>query len=180
MTTSTQYLPISPRQSSRPDYYAPPQVDALKVDVLYGRKSRETGDKARIVSYAMQDEAGDRLAESLGIDPTTLVRLVDEGRSGSGGKTHLRADYVRLKAMVEAGQVRHVLAYSLSRLGRNSREVLDLLALCTEHGVKIRGDRVVDQQPRPSSPFGKFTVGLFAMVRSSTGHGPRDGPRRDG
>lgn len=57
---------------------------------------------------------------------------------GISGQKADRPDYVRLKADVAAGKVGSVCAYSLSRLGRSSRELLTFVDLCRERGVTIR------------------------------------------
>lgn len=57
---------------------------------------------------------------------------------GISGQKADRPDYVRLKEDVAAGKVASVCAYSLSRLGRSSRELLTFVDLCRSHGVTIR------------------------------------------
>lgn len=57
---------------------------------------------------------------------------------GISGQKADRPDYVRLKADVAAGKVGSICAYSLSRLGRSSRELLTFVDLCRDNGVTIR------------------------------------------
>lgn len=57
---------------------------------------------------------------------------------GISGTHDDRPDYQRLRAAIRAGQVGSVCAYSLSRLGRKARELLDFVELCKTHGVTIR------------------------------------------
>src|SRR5437016_4298130 len=52
------------------------------------------------------------------------------GGSGRGGR---RRAYRELRARIEAGQVSALYAYSLSRLARSTRELLDLAEACVAH-----------------------------------------------
>jgi DNA invertase Pin-like site-specific DNA recombinase len=56
------------------------------------------------------------------------------GGTGRGGRRHA---YHQLRASVEADQVSALYAYSLSRLARSTRELLDLTELCVAHNVPI-------------------------------------------
>lgn len=56
----------------------------------------------------------------------------------SGATADARPDYLRLKAAIAAGEVASVCAYSLSRLGRNARELLEFVDLCERHKVTLR------------------------------------------
>lgn len=159
------YLPISPHRSSRPDYGMPLPAIGDRVNVGYGRKSRVTGSLDRVVSDDQQNGAIDELAVEDGVEPTTLTRIFEMGRSGAGKKIHLRTDYLRLKAMIEADQVDTLYAYSLSRLGRNTVEVLQLVKLCYEHGTRIRlaKDSWLNQFPA-GSYWSTFMITIFAGV----------------
>jgi DNA invertase Pin-like site-specific DNA recombinase len=57
---------------------------------------------------------------------------------GVSGRKVDRVEYQRLRTDIEAGKVASVCAYSLSRLGRSTRELLDFVALCRDHGVTLR------------------------------------------
>lgn len=57
---------------------------------------------------------------------------------GVSGRRDDRTAYVRLKADIEAGMVSAVYAYSLSRLGRNARELDALFTLCESRGVTVQ------------------------------------------
>src|SRR4051812_38881563 len=57
---------------------------------------------------------------------------------GISGTHDDRPEYQRLRAAIRAGAVGSVCAYSLSRLGRKARELLDFVELCKAHDVTIR------------------------------------------
>lgn len=57
---------------------------------------------------------------------------------GISGRKADRPDYVKLKAAIVAGEVASVCAYSLSRLGRNARELLAFIELAQSHDVPVR------------------------------------------
>jgi DNA invertase Pin-like site-specific DNA recombinase len=57
---------------------------------------------------------------------------------GISGRRSDRPDYQRLRADIAADKVASVCAYSLSRLGRNARELLDFVELCQTHNVTVR------------------------------------------
>ena len=57
------------------------------------------------------------------------------GGTGRGGR---RRSYHELRGAIEADRVSALYAYSLSRLARSTRELLDLAELCVSHRVPIR------------------------------------------
>lgn len=57
---------------------------------------------------------------------------------GVSGRKIDRPEYVKLKQAIEAGEVASVCAYSLSRLGRNARELLSFIELAQAHDVPVR------------------------------------------
>lgn len=59
----------------------------------------------------------------------------DNDISATGGKT--RPDYIRLKALMEAGGVDVVVVYAADRLHRNNRELEDWIVLAKETGINI-------------------------------------------
>src|SRR5438874_90852 len=65
-----------------------------------------------------------------------LQLLSDWNRSGR--KTASRPDYLRLRKMVEAGEVSVLYAYSLSRLARSLTEYSHLVEVCRQQQVTIR------------------------------------------
>jgi DNA invertase Pin-like site-specific DNA recombinase len=86
-------------------------------------------DPTKEVSREAQEAACRRMA---GGAPLTLY--VDWGVSGGTSK---RPEYQRLRADLEAGRVDAVYTYSVSRLGRNARELLDFLEACKARGVVV-------------------------------------------
>jgi DNA invertase Pin-like site-specific DNA recombinase len=87
------------------------------------------------------------------------VRLyVDWGISGRKAD---RPEYQRLKADIRAGHVSSLCAYSLSRLGRSTRELLDLVELCKAHGVSIRTET---EAINTDGAMGGFMLTIMAAV----------------
>lgn len=129
-----------------------------KQAVAYLRKSKVTSD--RHVSWEVQEHAIKELAERHGdADP---MLLSDWSRSGRGQFTHRRPDYLRLRAMIEAGEVSVVYSYSLSRLARSLSEYASLAELCQKHGVKVRLAKEGEQDFSTAS--GRFIVGILALL----------------
>lgn len=80
---------------------------------------------------------------------------------GISGLKANRPDYQRLRSDIAAGLVGSVCAYSLSRLGRSTRELLDFVDLCKAKGVTIRTKvEAIDT----STAMGEFTFTLFAAI----------------
>jgi Site-specific recombinases, DNA invertase Pin homologs len=96
----------------------------------YMRRSSVSGDSPGDASEEAQLEAVRRLCGP----NVTIYR--DWGISGATAEA--RPDYLRLKADIAAGMVASVCAYSLTRLGRNTRELLDFIDLCKRHDVSVR------------------------------------------
>jgi len=111
-------------------------------------------DPSKEVSREAQEAACRRMA---GGAPLTLY--TDWGISGG---TTRRPEYQRLRADVEAGRVTAVVAYSVSRLGRNARELLDFLEACKAHGVTVTTDAEGSLGGRGA--FAKFQRLLMAGI----------------
>lgn len=88
-----------------------------------GEASREA--QLQAVTYLLEGER-------------VVVYDADWGISGAGKATDKRKDYLRLKADIAADKVSTVAAYSLSRLGRSTKELLAFFELCDEHGTVVR------------------------------------------
>lgn len=129
----------------------------MKQTVGYLRKSRVTSD--RHVSWQVQEQAIRDLATKHG--DTDLQLLSDWSKSGRGEKTRLRGDYLRLRQMIAANQVRVVYAYSLSRLSRSLGEYASLAELCRDHSVAIRLCK--EGEFDYSSPTGRAIIGVLAV-----------------
>jgi len=80
---------------------------------------------------------------------------------GISGLKANRPDYLRLKADIAAGGISSVCSYSLSRLGRSVRELLDFVDLCRRHDVVIR---TKVESIDTSTAMGNFTFTLFAAI----------------
>jgi DNA invertase Pin-like site-specific DNA recombinase len=86
----------------------------------------------------------------------SVTMFVDWGISG---RTADRPDYQKLKVAIAADEVASVCAYSLSRLGRNARELLDFVELCQAHGVTVR---TKVEGLETSSAFGRAMLTVMA------------------
>src|SRR5262245_40417933 len=100
--------------------------------IAYLRKSRVTSD--RHVSWEVQEAEVRSLAARHG-DPDVEI-MSDWNRSGR--KTKTRPEYVKLRAMIAAGEVSAVYSYSLSRLGRSLSELSSLIEECVAQGTAVR------------------------------------------
>jgi DNA invertase Pin-like site-specific DNA recombinase len=101
--------------------------------IAYLRRSRVDETRTGAVSYEAQEAAVRTMARRWDAGEPEL--LVDWGRSGGSEKR--RPAYLKLRAMVEAGQVTDIFSYDLSRLTRSLEEWIRLATLCQEHGVRI-------------------------------------------
>lgn len=87
-----------------------------------------------------------------------VVAFEDWGLSGQRAD---RPGYQALRAEIAAGRVATVCAYSLSRFGRSTRELLDFVALCQEHGVTLR---TKVESIDTSTAAGRFALTVLAAV----------------
>jgi len=127
--------------------------------VAYLRRSKVDDRRPGIVSHEAQLAAVRELA---GADADRLLILEDWGRSGRAARQHLRPAYARLRAMIEAGEVSALYSYSLSRLARSTRELLDLAEHCEAHRVPIRLAKEGDI--RPGSAIGRLYLTVLSAV----------------
>jgi DNA invertase Pin-like site-specific DNA recombinase len=132
------------------------------------RSSATTANGAGRVSFDVQRAAVLDLARRHGDPEPDLI--VEWGASGAaaetafggtsrGGKRHAYHD---LKAEIEAGRVSALYAYSLSRLARSTRELLDLAETCVAANVPIRLDKEGDIDGL--SPHGRLYLTVLAAV----------------
>jgi len=124
------------------------------VDAGYLRRSTATSANPGNDSREAQEAAIRRLAGD------NLTLYVDWGISGSGDGSK-RPEYVRLKADVEAGLIESVAAYSLTRLGRNARELLGFAELCRSHDVTLR---TAQESIDTGSAMGRAMLGMMAVM----------------
>jgi DNA invertase Pin-like site-specific DNA recombinase len=82
-----------------------------------------------------------------------------QGGTGRGGR---RRAWPVLVAAIEAGEVSALYGYSLSRLARSTRELLDLAALCAAHNVPIRLAKEGDIDG--STPTGRLYLTVLAAM----------------
>jgi DNA invertase Pin-like site-specific DNA recombinase len=80
----------------------------------------------------MQEASVNRMAQAF--EDATPELFVDWGISGARKD---RPEYLRLKDAIAAERISTVYCYSLNRLGRNARELLDFFDLCKGHGTKV-------------------------------------------
>ena len=143
--------------------------------VGYLRKSKVTSD--RHVSWDVQEQEVRALAARHG-DGAFLL-LSDWSKSGRETKTRLRTEYARLRAMIAAGEVSALYSYSLSRLARSTRELLDLAEACAAAHVPIRLAKEGDLDF--ASPHGRLYLTVLAAVATFeadvTGERMRDAVR---
>jgi DNA invertase Pin-like site-specific DNA recombinase len=123
----------------------------------YLRKSKVSSD--RHVSWELQEAQIRELAAQHG--DSELELLSDWGRSGRGEQRHLRPEYLRLRDLISAGEVRVLYAYSLSRLSRSLRDYAELAELCRDHGVTIRLAK--EGEFNYASASGRLVVGMLAL-----------------
>ena len=71
---------------------------------------------------------------SQGIGPETVASYEDIAISG---KNMVRPEWKRLQADIRAGTVKTVIAYSISRVGRNTAEVATWVSAMHERGVRV-------------------------------------------
>lgn len=130
-----------------------------RVPVAYLRRSKveaaSPGDISRDTQLAsVRARAGD--------DAGHLVVIEDWGRSGRGSKLRLREGYARLIDMVREDRVSSIYAYNWSRLGRSTRDLLDLVELCRAHQTAIV--TATGAQVDPSTADGRMMVGILSSV----------------
>lgn len=125
--------------------------------VAYLRKS-VTRDPSREISREMQEASCRRMAAAYG-DADRLQLYVDWGMSGGKAK---RPEYLRLKAAIAAGSVTTLYSYSMSRLGRNARELLDLFETCKARGVRVMCE--AEGTIGADSAMGKFVLIIMVGV----------------
>lgn len=81
------------------------------------------------------------------------------GGTGRGGRRRAIHD---LRRRIEAGEVSALYAYSLSRLARSTRDLLDLAETCTAHRVPIRLAKEGDIDG--TTPSGRLYLTVLAAV----------------
>jgi DNA invertase Pin-like site-specific DNA recombinase len=103
----------------------------------YLRKSVIRRDE-KTISPETQEREVRRLADFHGDNHGRLLVLADWDVSGRRESTNKRVEWLRLVEAIKAGDVTAVYSYSLSRLSRSSRVLLEFFDLCKDRGVPIR------------------------------------------
>lgn len=98
---------------------------------IYARISRDSGGEGLGVARQLAD--CEAYSKKQGF--TIVEKLVDNDISASGLKR--RPSYLRLKEMMEQGEVDRVLVYAMDRLHRSMPELVEYIALCQQTGVGI-------------------------------------------
>lgn len=127
----------------------------MKRPIAYLRKSRVTSD--RHVSWEVQEAEVRALAARHG--DVDVEIMSDWNRSGR--KTRSRPEYLKLRAMVAAGEVSAVYSYSLSRLGRSLSDLSSLIEECVAQGTAVR--LVVDAVDT-STASGRLLTNVLSSV----------------
>ena len=134
--------------------------------VAYLRRSNASrpkdGNGGRGVSFEMQKTAVTDLAARHGdiLDDADL--LVDWGISGRHERTAARKAYADLRERIAGGSVSALYAYSLSRLARSTRELLDLSEACASARVPVRLAKEGDLNF--TTPHGRLYLTVLAAV----------------
>lgn len=155
------------------------------------RSSSSTANGNGRISFDVQRKAVLDLAARRGdVEPELIVEWGVSGaaRAGSEGGTRRggrRRAWHELVAAIEAGSVTALYGYSLSRLARSTRELLDLAALCVAHDVPIRLAKEGDIDG--STPTGRLYLTVLAAmatfeaeVASERGHDRNEAMRQRG
>ena len=111
-------------------------------------------DPTKEQSREAQEASVRRLAHGAVLD-----LFVDWGISG--GKA-ARPEYQRLRAEIAADRVDRVYAYSLSRLGRSTTELLSFFELCEAHGVTVETE--ADGRLDSSTATGRMLLTIISAV----------------
>lgn len=109
--------------------------EASSFAALYTRISLDQDGEGEGVER--QEVVGRELAQRLGLTVVRTFTDNDRGASDKTRKSKVRHEYEAMLDAVRAGQVRHIIAYSNSRLTRRMRELEDLIQLHEETGVQI-------------------------------------------
>ncbi len=125
--------------------------------VAYLRRSSAPNTGTRTVSFEMQEAAVRELAGRHGDAIDTV--LTDWAKSG--GSARGRPGYQDMLARIEAGSVRAIYSYSLSRLSRSLLDFAGLLERCRAQNVSIR--LVQEGSIDHSNATGRGFAGMVAV-----------------
>ena len=132
------------------------------------RSSSSTNHGAGRISYAVQEASVLDMAQRHGDpQPELIVEWGVSGASATGsmggtGRGGRRTAYHQLRQRIADGDVSALYAYSLSRLARSTRDLLDLAETCATAGVPVRlaKEGVLDF----ATPHGRLYLTVLAAV----------------
>jgi len=130
----------------------------VKPTAIYVRISRDP--EGRELGVQRQEEDCRTLAQREGLEVVRVYRDNDIGASTLSRKR--RPEYEAMLEAARAGEFRVIVAYSNSRLTRRLRELLDLIDLYNDHGVKIV--TVVSGSDDLSTADGRMTAQIKGSV----------------
>ena len=113
------------------------------------------------------------LAHSLGLTVPNHLVFDDNDRGASDLSSKARPGYAAMVKAVREGKMKHIIAYSNSRLTRRPREFEDLIQLHTEYGVVIH--TVVSGEDDLSTADGRMVARIKANI--DAGEAERTGER---
>ena len=125
---------------------------------LYARISLDREGEA--LGVTRQQEDARALAAKLGL--TITEEYVDNDISASTRSTKARPGYAAMIAAVEDGRIRHIVAYSNSRLTRRPRELESLVELHQRTGVQLH--TVVSGNYDLSTADGRLQARLLGSI----------------
>lgn len=114
---------------------------------------------SRDPSKEQSREAQETSVRQMARDAADLALYVDWNLSG--GKNN-RPQYQALRAEIAADRIDKVYAYSMSRLGRSTTELLAFMDLCREHGTKIETE--ADGRIDSETASGRLLATILAAV----------------
>ena len=133
-----------------------------RLAVAYVRRSHVDAGSPGDISREQQMAAIESRAQIDGRNPASLSTLEDWGKSGRGAKLAQRSEYQRLLDLVKDDRVEVIYAYNWSRLGRSTRQILDLTALCNAHDTSIVA--VTGAQVDPRTADGRMLLSILTAV----------------
>lgn len=139
-----------------------------RLAAVYGRQST-TGQVEHNTGSTDYQRAQADWARRWGWPPERIVRFEDFGLSGAAA-LH-RPSYQKLRAQIRSREIGIVLVSDITRLGRDTKELLDLIRECNAYNVLIAVDGKI-QNLTDTAEW--FTAGLFALLAEFDGLTRRD------
>jgi len=128
----------------------------MNTAVGYIRVSTEEQSREGI-SLEMQTE---KIKQYAGLNDLTILEIIED--AGVSGKTiKARPGVQRVLSLVRSKQVDGVIVYSLSRLGRNTIEILEMTETMDKYGVALHS---ITEKLDTQSAMGRFFFTLTASL----------------